>query len=146
MSEEMAKDEHPHTIEVAMAATPEAIYRAWTERFDTWFAAPGRISMDARVGQPYWFEVVHNGMHHPHYGRFLVLEPGHLIEQTWVTGAHGTDGAETVVRIELTADPSGAQLVLTHKGFFTASAAQQHADSWPAILHHLDQVLTAPSA
>ena len=85
-----------------MSAPPMAVYRAWTETFDRWFATPGAIRMDPRVGEPYWFEVVHEGVHHPHYGRFVALEPGVLIEQTWVTGRGGTEGAETVVRVELT--------------------------------------------
>jgi uncharacterized protein YndB with AHSA1/START domain len=127
-----------------MSAGPMAIYRAWTESFDTWFAAPGAVRMTPRVGEPYWFEVVHEGIHHPHYGRFLALEPGVLIEQTWVTGRGGTEGAETVVRVELTGAESGTRLRLTHRGFADAAARQQHADSWPAILAHLDQMLAGP--
>ncbi len=100
--------------------------------------------MNPVVGEPYWFEVVHEGVHHPHYGRFLALEPGVLIEQTWVTGRGGTEGAETVVRVELTEADPGTRLRLTHRGFADAGARQQHADSWPAILAHLDQTLSDP--
>ena len=126
-------------------AEPLAIHRAWTEAFDSWFATPGAVRMVPRVGEPFWFEVVHEREHHPHYGRFLALEPGVLIEQTWVTGRGGTDGAETVVRIELAGTDPGTRLQLTHRGFFDASARQQHAESWPAILAHLDATLTAPT-
>ena len=127
-----------------MSSPPMAIYRAWTEGFDTWFATPGAVRMNPVVGEPYWFEVVHEGAHHPHYGRFLALEPGVLIEQTWVTGQGGTAGAETVVRVELTEARPGTGLRLTHRGFADTVAMRQHADSWPAILAHLDQTLSGP--
>ena len=124
-----------------MGASADALYRAWTEAFDTWFASPGALSMDPQVGRPYWFEVVHEGQHHPHYGRFLALEPGRLIEQTWVSGAGGTGGAETMVRIELSPLGAGTRVVLTHDGFADAESARRHGDSWPAILAHLDETL-----
>jgi uncharacterized protein YndB with AHSA1/START domain len=130
------------TVERTMSAEPMAIYRAWTEAFDHWFATPGAIRMVPVVGEPYWFEVVHEGVHHPHYGRFLALVPGVLIEQTWVTGRGGTDGAETVVRVELTEAAPGTHLRLNHRGFLDAGSMRQHADSWPAILDHLDETLT----
>jgi uncharacterized protein YndB with AHSA1/START domain len=132
------------TVERIVSAPPMAIYRAWTEAFDTWFATPGSLRMDARVGEPYWFEVVHEGAHHPHYGRFLALEPGVLVEQTWVTGKGGTEGAETVVRVELAGVDSGTRLRLTHSGFADTAAMARHADSWPAILAHLDRTLAGP--
>jgi len=130
------------TVEPAMVSTPEALYRAWTEEFDRWFAAPGAIRMRAEVGEPYWFEVEHEGRRHPHYGRFLALEPGALIEQTWVSGRDGTDGTETVVTVELAPAETGTTLRLTHRGFHDEESARRHADSWPHILTHLDSVVS----
>jgi uncharacterized protein YndB with AHSA1/START domain len=129
------------TVEQSMSASPLDIYYAWTEQFDTWFASPGSIRMRPVVGEPYWFEVVHEGGRHPHYGRFLALVPGRRIEQTWVTGRDGTEGAETVVEVLLSPNGSGALLQLTHSGFLDGAAADRHARSWPHILVRLDEVL-----
>ncbi len=129
------------TIEQPMSASPSAIFRAWTQEFDTWFAAPGAIRMRPVEGEPYWFETVHEGARHPHYGRFLVLQPDAVIEQTWVTGQNGTEGVETVVRLELIAHQSGTRVRLTHSGFASQQSAHNHRDSWPRILHHLDETL-----
>ena len=74
----------PHTLVVArhMQASPSSIYRGWTEEFDGWFAAPGQIQMRAAVGEPYFFNTIHDGTNHPHYGRFLRLKHDRLVEMT----------------------------------------------------------------
>ncbi|MGD0391522.1 MAG: SRPBCC domain-containing protein [Acidimicrobiales bacterium] len=139
----MADDPLSFTVEHTMGASPPDVFRAWTEAFDTWFASPGAIRMSPVVGEPYWFEVIHDGSRHPHYGRFLALEPDRLIEQTWVTGEDGTEGAETVVGIELDPTDPGTILRLTHSGFANEESAHRHAEAWPQILMHLDDVLTS---
>jgi uncharacterized protein YndB with AHSA1/START domain len=122
-----------------MRATPAALYRAWTSEFDRWFAAAETLAMTAEIGRPFFFEVVHEGERHPHYGRFLRLEPDRLVEITWLTGPKGTKGAETVVTVELAPRGSGTHLRLTQTGFADEESRQAHANGWRHVLGLLDE-------
>jgi uncharacterized protein YndB with AHSA1/START domain len=130
------------TTEFGLDVAPSVAYKAWTEGFDRWFAAPGTVWMVPEVNMPFFFETVHNKDRHPHYGRFLRLEPDHLVEITWVTGAGGTKGAETVVTVELTPNGSGTHIHLTHAGFPDAESRDAHLQAWPMVLQQQNKQLS----
>jgi uncharacterized protein YndB with AHSA1/START domain len=62
-----------------------------------------------------------------------------LLELTWVTGNPGTQGAETVVTLELTPQNGGTQAKLTHAGFTDEDTRNGHEEAWPLALANLDE-------
>jgi uncharacterized protein YndB with AHSA1/START domain len=137
-------------VERDFHAAPSALYQAWTVGFDRWFAVPGSVLMRPQVNAVFFFETEFRAegqstaQRHPHYGRFLRLVVNQLIELTWVTGAGGTDGAETIVTVELRAVGRTTRLTLRHAGFAGETARDRHRQAWPLVLAHLDQRIVNP--
>lgn len=122
-------------------ATPSEVFAAFTTGFERWFAQPGTLSLVPAVGRAFFFYNRDAWGRHPHYCRILALEPDRLVELTWVTGngeAVGTEGAETVLRVELTADGEGTAIHLTHAGLPNEASRAAHEENWPLALDALD--------
>ncbi len=127
-----------------MTASPERVYEAWTSKFDLWFAQPGATLMIPEVDRPFFFYNRNDWGRHPHYGRFLELKENEVVEMTWITGNGtevGTEGAETVIRVELTPTDSGTRVHLTHSGFVNERSRDAHQENWPLAFEELDNAI-----
>lgn len=124
-----------------MPHSPTRLYQAWTREFDLWFAVPGTVVIEPQPGQPFFFETEFNNQRHPHYGRFIHLQPNRLVELTWVTGKGGTEGAETLLTIELIPESDGTRVRLSHRGFPNAESAAGHEQAWPLVLAQQEERL-----
>ncbi|MBX9569683.1 MAG: SRPBCC domain-containing protein [Candidatus Obscuribacterales bacterium] len=125
-------------LERQMNASADQIYDAWTQHFDCWFAEPGECMMTPEVDKPYFFRTRKDWGSHPHHGRFVELEKNKLVVMTWQTQG-GTNGYETVIRIELTPNDQGTLMRMTHSGFADEKSCQGHKDNWPAAFDFLEE-------
>lgn len=136
------------TVERLMNLNPETLYNAWTNEFEVWFAAPGSVLMTGEVNTPFFFETEYKPDENseirrsPHYGRFLKLIPHQLIQLSWVTGAGGTKGSETIVTVELDPRDEKTLMKLTHAGFPDEESRNGHQQAWPKVLEQLEKRYT----
>lgn len=139
---------HHLAVERQIPLPPATLFKAWTTEFDRWFAAPGSVLMTGLVDTPFFFETEFRPdqqsaiQRHPHYGRFLQLIPDRLIQLTWLTGAGGTKGAETVVTVILVPNASGTLVKLSHAGFPDRESMEGHQLAWPMVLEQLEKRYT----
>jgi uncharacterized protein YndB with AHSA1/START domain len=83
---------HDTRAERVMRASSQAIYTSFTTGWEDWFALKGSLIADPVLNGQLFFVVEHEGKRHPHYGRFLTLEPDRKVKLTWLTGRDGAQG------------------------------------------------------
>jgi uncharacterized protein YndB with AHSA1/START domain len=131
-------------IEKVVGIPVPQLFKAWTSQLDLWFASPGSLLSKIEPNAPFYFETIHAGVRHPHYGRFLEIVEPTKVALTWVTGEGGTEGAETLLTIELLDHQAGAFIRLTHAGFRNEDSKNLHQEAWHSILQVMEERLSLP--
>ncbi len=122
----------------------KAIRASATDVFDVWLdpKSPGglwygveRVILNPTVDGLFYHAVQHEGRSWAHYGRFIRLDRGRLIEHTWMSEA--TRGLETIVTITLDANSGGTQITLRHANVPEDDMGRGHQEGWTWYLNVL---------
>ena len=118
-------------------ATPEQVFRAWTDpaSMRAWLGMGGLTVADPREDGLFYIGMPVNEKVVPHYGRYLRIESPRLLEFTWVS--EHTGGLESVVLIEINRNGKQTDLKLTHDGLPSEDKANAHLGGWTKFLENL---------
>jgi uncharacterized protein YndB with AHSA1/START domain len=123
------------TITRTIPATPAEVYAAWLDPANpgsVWHGA-GELIIEHEVdGLFYLAHRLKNGTLVPHYGRFIVLDPGHRLQHTWVSPF--TRGLESTVTVSF--EPKGADTLvkLHHANLPDDDGGRGHQGGWNYFL------------
>ena len=101
-----------------------------------WHGAKKIIAHVAVDGLFYWGHE-HAGEVYPHYGRFLKLERGKLVEYTWMS--NNTHGRETTVSVSFEPRAGGTQVTIQHRGLPDDEDGRDHEEGWEYFLGQLEK-------
>lgn len=114
-------------------AAPNEVFDAWLDSKSPggpWSACE-HVILNPVVDGLFYHAVHHEGRKWSHYGRFLRLDRGRLIEHTWMSEA--TLGLESTVTVTL--EPKGKDTLLTlrHADLPDDPMGRQHEEGWTFI-------------
>jgi hypothetical protein len=121
-------------VKQSVRAAPEAIYDRWLDARSPggpWFGVAKAI-VNPVVDGLFYHCISHEGRDWAHYGRFVALERGRIIEQTWVSEA--TRGRETL--LSLTFAPRGPEnwVILRQFDLPDDEMGRRHEEGWMHLL------------
>jgi uncharacterized protein YndB with AHSA1/START domain len=126
------------TMTQEVAAPPDRVFEAWVdpERLASWWwphLPDTTYDLDARVGGGYAIRSrsAAIGVH----GTFVVLDPPHRLELTWVWEDDGVDGPEDRVVVELSGTDHGTLVTVRHTT--DAAGAADFRQGWTDVLQRL---------
>lgn len=120
------------------------IHGSADEVFDVWLdpKSPGglwfgveRVIANPVVDGLFYHAVKHEGRLWPHYGRFIRLDRGRVIEHTWMSEA--TQGLESIVTITLAPQGEHTEVTLHHANVPDDDMGRSHKEGWTSYLNAL---------
>ena len=135
-------------IERWFEATPEAVFRVWTEKaaMERWYRdGPDFVAnvteLDVRVGGRYRVEFGPAGQPpYVEHGEYLEVSPPSRLVMSETLEVDG-GWADTRVTVELVAEGGKTKLVLTHTGFPTVEHRDAAGGGWPGFLDRIEDLL-----
>lgn len=137
-------------------ATPERLFRAWTEpdelmqwwrmEGDGWASAGA--SVDLKVGGKYRLAMTSpDGKAHVAVGEYREVDPPTRLAFTWDWDDPASRVGETLVTIDFNdVGDNMTEVVLTHERFANAEQASGHEQGWTQLLRLLDRKTTEQPA
>ena len=127
----MPGTEAPVILQRVLPVTPDQAFDAWLEPSELreWMGPLTDLEVDARVGGRFRIVMSRDeadGGPIEHTGEYRVLDRPTRLVFTWIS--QYTDG-ESVVTVDLSPDPMGTRLVLTHEGL-PPETRDGHAEGW----------------
>lgn len=133
-----------------LAASPERVYRAWTEAdaICQWFLpGPGStcrtVKLDATVGGDFELLITTPVGESSTMGTFETLEPARLIEFSFGCRHDSPEHRSSHVSVELTPEGEGTRLVLTDRRIATPEDAKSHLLGWQGCLGGLVEFISS---
>jgi uncharacterized protein YndB with AHSA1/START domain len=154
-SSTMTPDHGSVITEIEIAAPPERVFQALTDREQALRWGADELfemtawEMDARPCGKWRFlskERKPSGEYSvsefEHHGEIVEIDPPRLLVYTWFANWHEQPSHKTVVRWELAPTPNGTRVKVTHSGLRQLPAARQgYSEGWPGLLQRIKQYL-----
>lgn len=127
-----------------LSASPEQVFRAWTDphALAMWFAPSDEYvaivhEADLRIGGTYRIEMRHkNGAAHTAVGNYREIAPNRRLSFTW-RWLENAAMDDTLVTIDLASLGDGTALTLRHQNFVSVEARDEHEKGWNGCLSRL---------
>ena len=134
-----------------LGATPETIFRIWTEaaQLRTWFGGTGfevlEATADPQVGGKWSVTLrgTDSGSEWQAVGTYRTLTPPTRIAMTmaWLMG-EGNRSEESLLTLVLTAQGDKTEVALTQTGFNSPEMRDRHRDGWQASFTLMEKNLS----
>jgi uncharacterized protein YndB with AHSA1/START domain len=118
------------TVSRTIPASPAEVFDVWLDTKSPggpWYGSE-KVILNATVDGLFYHGYRHEGRLWAHYGRFIRLERGRVIEHTWMSEA--TRGLESTVTITLEPQGDGTLLTLRHAELPDDELGRQHEEGW----------------
>ena len=120
-------------------ATPQEVYDVWIDPAHPGglWASATKVIVTVKVDGLFYTALEHEGTRYAHYGRITQLEPGQVVQHTWVS--QGTKGLESLVTTTFVPRDGGTFVTVRHSGVPDDEEGRMHVMGWNFVLGSLTE-------